>query len=62
MPSIGAAAENQQQFVNDLNLPPVLTVDRACLQCSGNPSGVLIHQFKLACLSYTQSPIRYQQN
>ena len=39
--------------------PKVIHIDRSCLQCSGNGSQIL-RQLKLACLSYTQSPIPYQ--
>ena len=38
----------------------VLHVDRNCLQCSGNMSQV-VRQLKLACLSYTQSPVPYRE-
>ena len=37
----------------------VISVDRNCLQCSGNKNQML-HQLKLACLSYIHSPIPYQ--
>lgn len=38
----------------------VIQVDRNCLSCSGN-NNQIIHQLKLACLSYTHSPIVYQE-
>lgn len=55
--------ENVQQIPTVTNSgeydPKILKVDRNCLTCSGNPSQV-IQQLKLACLSFTSSPINYQ--
>ena len=39
--------------------PPVLKVDRACLNCSSNKQATL-NAIKVACLGYSQSPISYQ--
>ena len=39
--------------------PPVLRVDRSCLNCSENKTTTL-NAIKVACLGYSQSPITYQ--
>ena len=39
--------------------PPVLRVDRHCMNCADNKAKTL-NAFKMACLTHTQSPIPYQ--
>lgn len=59
-----AETSNFLRGLNSAGVAPdnnVLHVDRSCLNCSGNNAGAVIHQLKMACLSYTQSPVTYQE-
>jgi hypothetical protein len=38
----------------------VIRIDKNCVNCTGNPSQAL-QMLKLACISYTSSPITYRE-
>mmetsp|Transcript_30352 Transcript_30352/g.77185 ORF Transcript_30352/g.77185 Transcript_30352/m.77185 type:complete len:588 (-) Transcript_30352:45-1808(-) len=40
--------------------PPVVTLDKRCLSCSGSAATVMAG-FKLACLQYAPTPVEYQK-
>lgn len=50
-PEPSVVEQSQLTKVGKLQKQPLLTIDKACLSCSGNMNQT-IKQFKIACLSY----------
>ena len=50
---------NEEMGKQDVKTDSVIHVNNNCLQCSGNASFIK-KAFKLACLSYQSSKVRYQ--